>query len=179
MFGARGLFGVPGESLLVEVDDELRTLLAGQLRRNEHGLVAVLPLNEESELPLDVSGADDLLRLESVVEWRFGLLFRVSVVLLVGMLGVVVVGFFFLASFAGVGVFLRFLLLWLVLLLFLLFQRLGLVLRLGLTPSFGRLRRFVVLLRAHGGALVGTVAEATLLSRADFSFLCLKREQKS
>lgn len=108
------LFGVPCKSLLIEVDHELGTLLTSQLRRYQHSLVAVLPLDEESEFPVDVRGADDLLGLEPAVEGGSlflcgALVFRLLLVLLVRVLGVVVICL--LSARLVCGFFLRLLLL--------------------------------------------------------------------
>lgn len=59
---------MPCESLLVEVDDKLRTFYSRQFRWNQHRLCAVLPLDEEGQFTFDVSSADDLFRFESAVE---------------------------------------------------------------------------------------------------------------
>ena len=60
--------GVPGEALLVELDDGLRALDVGLPRRHQVGLVRPLPLDEEHELAGGVGGADDALRVEAAVE---------------------------------------------------------------------------------------------------------------
>lgn len=62
------LLAMPCETLLVEVDDELWTSDARQLRWNQHRFGAVLPLNEKGEFTFDVGRTDNLLRLESILE---------------------------------------------------------------------------------------------------------------
>jgi len=59
---------VPREPLLVELDDNLRTLDIGKLSRYQIGLVIVLPLHEEHELAARVRRANDLLGQEVAVE---------------------------------------------------------------------------------------------------------------
>ena len=59
---------MPGEPLLVELDDGLRALDVGLPRRHQVRLVRPLPLDEEHELAGGVGGADDALRVEAAVE---------------------------------------------------------------------------------------------------------------
>ncbi len=59
---------MPCESLLVELDDRLRTLCVGLPGRDQVRLVAALPLDEEHELAGAVGGADDALGLQAAVE---------------------------------------------------------------------------------------------------------------
>lgn len=59
---------MPGEALFVKVDDQLRALHSAQLRRDQHGFVAVLPLDQEGQFAVDVGGADDLVGVEPAVE---------------------------------------------------------------------------------------------------------------
>ncbi len=59
---------MPGEPLLVELDDGLRALCVGLPGGHQVGLVASLPLDEEHELPGGVGGADDALGLQVAVE---------------------------------------------------------------------------------------------------------------
>lgn len=175
-----GLFGVPGESLFVKVDDQLRTLLACELRWDQHGLVAVLPLNQKCELAFYVSGADDLLRFEATVEWRLvlaALFLRIVFVLFVGMLGFIVV----IALLATR----RFIFLRLLSFFFFFFflGRLGVIFRIGFRLAFlVRILSWwiIVLLGAYGGSLVGTVADATFFTRAVGScFFRLKIHQQN
>lgn len=59
---------MPGQPLLVELDDELRHLVVANLGRNELALLALLPLDEEHELAERVRRGHDLLRLPALVE---------------------------------------------------------------------------------------------------------------
>ncbi len=59
---------MPGEALLVELDDDLGTLDVGNTGGNEVRLLRPLPLHEEHELPARVSRPNDPLRLETPVK---------------------------------------------------------------------------------------------------------------
>ena len=60
-----GVRRVPREPLLVELDDDLRTLRVGQDGRDEVRFVRAFPLDQEHELAVDgVRRGDDLLRLK-------------------------------------------------------------------------------------------------------------------
>lgn len=54
------LFCVPCETLFVEVKDQLRNFGSSELVWNQHGFVAILPLNEKSQRSVNVGGSDDL-----------------------------------------------------------------------------------------------------------------------
>lgn len=169
------LLCMPSESLLVEVDDKLRTFLASELRWNEHCPSAVLPLDQERKLPVDVRRSDDLLRLQAVVERRRLRLFRnfrvfrifcifdFLLVLLIWMFWLIV-GFF---SFWNVF------LLWFLLILLLVLRRLGI--SFTFLAALFLLRCFVVLLGTNVRSFIRTWAYSTLLfSRTWLWFLGLK-----
>lgn len=151
-----GLFSVPGETLFVEVDDELRALHAAQLRRDKHGLVAVFPLNQEGQLTVDVGGPDDLVWVESAVERILFVFFRAFVlaVSLVVRMFVIMIRLFALRVFF-LGFFFT----------SLLFLRLFWCLILGRVVGLSLLllaHAVIILLRAHGRP-IGAVAETSFL----------------
>lgn len=163
-----GLFGVPSEALFVEINNQLGALLSGELRWNQHCFVAVLPLNQESQLSANVSCSDDLVRLQPAVEriLVFAVLllsiFRILLELLIRMLRVVVM-VCFLASRHR---------------LFLFFRSLRFILR-GVwfrLALFGAIFRSLIALLggAHGCTFIWTVANTSLLPGTGLRLLSLK-----
>ena len=70
---------VPGEPLLVELDDDLGTLHVGLPGGHQVSLVTSLPLDEEHQLPRAVCGSNYPLCLQSSVKtWRRRVLLRLS-----------------------------------------------------------------------------------------------------
>ena len=60
--------GVPGEALLVELDDGLRTLDVRLPGRHQVRLVTAFPLDEEHQLPGGVRRPDNPLRVQAPVK---------------------------------------------------------------------------------------------------------------
>lgn len=150
---------MPGEALFVEVDDELRAFHSAELRWDQHGFVAVLPLDQEGELAVDVGGADDLVRVEPAVE---RVLFAVLCALVLALSLVVRMFVVMIRLLALRVVFLG--LFFANLLLLRLFRLLRLLI-LGSVVGLSFLflaSAFIVFLGAHGGS-VGAAAEATFL----------------
>ncbi len=75
---------MPGEPLLVELDDGLRAPHIGLAGGHEIGLVASLPLDQEHELARGVGGSDDALGIQVAVEAAGAFVFRLLLLAGVG-----------------------------------------------------------------------------------------------